>query len=59
MTINLLDSNGRILKRRAAGFLAGESVLLFENRELASGVYVLEVADEQGKAFRQRVVLVK
>jgi len=59
LTINLLDSNGRVLERRAADFLAGESVLLFEKWELASGAYVLEVADEQGNAFRQRVVLVK
>lgn len=59
LNFNLLDSNSGVVERRAARFPAGQSVLLFESRELSGGVYVLEVSDEQGNAFRQRVVLVK
>jgi hypothetical protein len=57
MVLNLLDMNGRLVQTRTEQTMPGENVLVMDVRNLKSGMYILQILNQEGLKATERVVV--
>jgi hypothetical protein len=57
MVLNLLDINGRLIQTRSEQTIPGENILVMDVRNLKSGLYILQILNQEGLKATERVIV--
>jgi hypothetical protein len=57
LVLNLLDMNGRLVQTRTDQTMPGENILVMDVRNMKSGMYILQILNQEGLKATERVVV--